>query len=129
MVLLLSHSVPAPPLLGTDLWNGPLDLDTGPQLRAQGPKSQGDRLDVTVYLLSPPLLAVQLFPPVRQGVDLRLQRILQHVELCGAVDAVGLEEAKLGRVSVQLRDFLSDAEGQGLWRLGDGGLRMPRRYR
>ena len=108
MVLLLSHGVPAPPLLGADLWNGPLDLAAGPQLRAQGPKSPGDRLDVTIYLLSSPLLAVQLFPPVRQGVDLRLQCVLQHVELGGAVDAVGLEEAELGRVSIQLRDFLSD---------------------
>ena len=104
--------VPAEPFPLPDLRDGLLDLAAHPQLGAEGPQGLGDRADLTVHILPTPLPPVQSSPLVCQGVDLRLEGVLQHGKLGGAVDTVGLQEAELGGVAAQLGGFFPNAEGQ-----------------
>ena len=56
--------------------DSPLDLAAGFELLTQGAQLLCNGLYFTIHVPSPPFEAVQVFPLVRQGVDLRLQGIL-----------------------------------------------------
>ena len=113
MVLLLSLRVPAKLRLRPDMRDSLFNLAAGLELLAQGAQHLVDGLYLRLHVQPAPLLAVQVFPLLGQGVDLRLQGVSQHGKLLCAVHAVRLQKAELRRIAVQLRDLLSDAERHG----------------
>ena len=110
MVLLLSLRVPAKLCLRPDMGDRLFDLAAGLELLAQGAQHLVDDLYLRLHVQPAPLLAVQVFPLLGQGVDLCLQGVPQHGKLLCAVHAVCLQKAELRRIAVQLRDLLSGAE-------------------
>lgn len=86
-----------------------LDAEAQLQLPAQNPQTGGNGVDAQGSGLaapSGPSVVVEAPPPVRQGVDLRLEGVMLHGELCRRFNAVFHQVGKLPLVSVKFPDFI-----------------------
>lgn len=93
------------------LYRGQVLLNAGTQLQipAQFPQTGGDGVDAQgcgFAAPSGPSVVVKAPPPVRQGIDLRLDGVMLHGELCRRFNTVSHQVGKLPLVSVKFPDFL-----------------------
>ena len=86
-----------------------LDTDTQLQVPAQFPQSAcdlGDLLGDALAALSGALCFVEVPALVRQGVDLRLERVILHGKLLRRFNAVFHQVGELPLIAVKFDDFL-----------------------
>ena len=86
-----------------------LDADAQLQLPAQPPQAVSNGVDAQGSGLaapSGPSVVIEAPPPIRQGVDLRLEGVMLHSELCRRFNAVFHQVGKLPLVSVKFPYFI-----------------------
>lgn len=98
-------------ILNRCLYRGQVALDTDAQFQvpAQLPQAAGDLGDLlgdALTALSGPLCFVEVPALVRQGVDLRLERVVLHGKLFRRFNAIFHQIGKLPLVAVKFGDFL-----------------------
>lgn len=100
-----------------------LDADAQLQLPAQPPQAGGNGVDAQGRGLaapSCPSVVIKAPPSIRQGVDLRLEGIMLHSELCRRFNAVFHQVGKLPLVSIKFSDFLPHGKSRPISRAAGG---------
>lgn len=86
-----------------------LNADAQLQFPAQNPQTGGNGVDAQgggLATPSGPPVVVEAPAPVRQGVDLRLDGVMLHGELCRRFNAVFHQVGKLPLVSIKFHDLI-----------------------
>ena len=99
------------------------NADAQLQLPAQPPQAGGNGVDAQGRGLaapSCPSVVIKAPPSIRQGVDLRLEGVMLHSELCHRFNAVFHQVSKLPLVSVKFSDFLTHRKSRPISRAAGG---------